>query len=118
MAGDKPAVRKTRASAKKPATPSPVKSVLEELEFLRKTTREIIKNYSDRMEAEILQIREVVAGLGDDPDALSSTQIHELRDMLTVMRTLQVKSEKGRRKDLKKLDSAIEDLRSLIDGWN
>ena len=33
------------------------------------------------------------------------SEIHDLRDMLTLLRTLEVKPEAGRRKDLKKIES-------------
>ena len=37
--------------------------------------------------------------------------------MLTLLRTLEVKPEAGRRKDLKKIESLVEDLRLLSERW-
>ena len=45
------------------------------------------------------------------------SEIHDLRDMLTLLRTLDVKPEAGRRKDLKKIESLVEDLRALSERW-
>ena len=44
-------------------------------------------------------------------------QIRDLRDMLTLCRTLDLKPEKGRRKDLKKIDSLLEELHLMIKSW-
>ena len=46
-----------------------------------------------------------------------NSEIHDLRDMLTLLRTLEVKPEAGRRKDLKKIESLVEDLRQLSARW-
>ena len=46
-----------------------------------------------------------------------NSEIHDLRDMLTLLRTLEVKPEAGRRKDLKKIESLVEDLRLLSERW-
>ena len=35
--------------------------------------------------------------------------------MLTVLRTLEVKPQAGRRRDLKKIEAAVEDLRMLVE---
>lgn len=117
-ASTKPAKAAKPAKATKPKSePSPVKSVADELESLRKIFREVIKQYANRVEAEIAEIRDIVLGLTDSAESLPSSRLHELRDMLTLMRTLQVKQEKGRRKDVKKLDGLVEDLRQFVDAW-
>ena len=48
---------------------------------------------------------------------LPNSEIHDLRDMLTLLRTLEVKPEAGRRKDLKKIETLVEDLRLLSERW-
>ncbi len=52
---------------------------------------------------------------GNGADA--NFQIHDLRDMLTVLRTLEIKPAAGRRRDLKKIEAAVEDLRMLVERW-
>ena len=47
----------------------------------------------------------------------SNSEIPDLRDMLILLRTLEVKPEAGRRKDLKKIESLVEDLRLLSERW-
>ena len=47
----------------------------------------------------------------------ADTRIYDLRDMLTVLRTLEVKPLAGKRRDLKRIEAAVEDLRMLIERW-
>jgi hypothetical protein len=40
--------------------------------------------------------------------------LHEIRDLTIVVRNRKLKPEKGRRKDLRKIDSLIVDLASTV----
>lgn len=102
---------------KKPAPEtSPMRAVLEELETLRGDFRAALDSYAIRLDAEISAIRAAVEkdGMKAKP---SSARMRDLRDMLTLMRKFQIKPEKGRRKDLKKIDSLVGDLTLLIESW-
>jgi len=44
-------------------------------------------------------------------------KMRDLRDMLTLLRKFSIKPEKGRRKDLKKIDALVGDLTMLIEQW-
>ena len=95
---------------------SPMKAVLEELDSLRVTLRETLACYSGRLENEINSVRETVQNeLGNEK--ISHAKLRDLRDMLTLLRNTQIKTEKGRRKDLKKIDSIVGDLMLLIENW-
>jgi len=95
---------------------SPMKSVVEELETLRSDFRASLNSYATRIESEITTIRAAVEKDGKKVK-VSSARIRDLRDMLTLLRKFQIKPEKGRRKDLKKLDSLVGDLTLLIESW-
>jgi hypothetical protein len=95
---------------------SPMKSVAEELDFLRKAFRECINVYATRIETQLLQVRETVLEQTKNPK-LPPSHIRDLRDMITLCRTLDIKPEKGRRKDLKKFDTLVEELHALIQNW-
>ena len=97
-------------------TASPMKSAGEELDFLRKMFREIIASYSHRIEGEIVQIREAV-GAEEKKKKLSSSRLRDARDIITLIRTLDVKTEKGRRRDLKKIDTLLEELNRFVESW-
>ena len=121
------------------AEASPYKSVAAELEGLRRTFRGLCQRYADRIDAEIAALLGTVVAAGAlatdrDPAgarivppakpnaaarnkrARTLAQVHALRDMLTLLRTLQIKPAEGRRKDLKKVESMIADLRLLSEG--
>lgn len=99
-----------------PVDASPMKSAGEELDFLRKVFREIIAGYTARVEGEIAQIREAVAG-EEKKKKLSASRLRDARDIITLIRTLDVKTEKGRRRDLKKIDLLLEELNRFVDNW-
>ena len=95
---------------------SPMKSVAEELDFLRKSFRECVNVYATRIEAELMQIRATVLEQTKNPK-LPQGHIRDLRDMITLCRTLDIKPEKGRRKDLKKIDTVVEELHLMVQSW-
>lgn len=95
---------------------SPMKAVTEELDSLRTAFRETLAGYAARIENEISRVQsKVEAEMGRKK--VSGAKLKDLRDMLTLLRRTQVKSEKGRRKDLKKIDAMVEDLLMLIESW-
>ena len=119
-----------------PVEASPFKSAAEELDALRKTFRVACRHYAERVDMEIIRLRERIAAAGEvyrDNDkvkvaagprgrsatamAAANLQIRDLRDMLTVLRTLEVTPVTGKRRDLKKIEAAVEDLRLLIERW-
>ncbi len=114
---------------------SPFKSAAEELDTLRKTFRVSCRHYAERVDMDIIRLRERIAAAGEayrENDKVktaagprgrsktatdASSQIHDLRDLLTLLRTLEIKPAAGRRRDLKKIEAAVEDLRMLIERW-
>ena len=94
---------------------SPAKSFAEEVEILRKSFRACLDVYASRVEAELGHIKEVT--LAKTQSHLSQNTIRDLRDMITLCRTLDIKPEKGRRKDLKKIDTLVDELNLMVDNW-
>jgi len=95
---------------------SPMKSLAEELGFVRKSFRESIHVYSTRIETQLTKIRDAILEQAKNPK-LPPAQIRDLRDMITLCRTLDLKPEKGRRKDLKKIDTLVEELEIMVQSW-
>jgi hypothetical protein len=94
----------------------PIKPVLEELAFLRRTFREVMNHYASSIEAEIAQLSEVVTAEAESRKS-PRERVHELRDMLMLLRGLDVKPGKGRRRDLKRIETLLDDLRTIIERW-
>ncbi len=92
---------------------SPVKLLESELLQLRGELRKTLRAYSARLEIQLAQ--SVAAVRASKPvDELPKEQLHQLRDMTTMVRKRKVKPEKGRRKDLRKIDSLINDLHLFL----
>lgn len=113
---------------------SPYKSAVEELDVLRKTFRSACQHYAKRIDMEIIRLRERVAGVGEQRMTADSekrvtghrgaknsgsgqSDLYDLRDMTTLLRTLEVKPVAGRRKDLKKIEALVDELRLLVERW-
>ena len=95
---------------------SPAKSFAEEVEILRKSFRACLDVYATRVETELGHIKELTLAKTQSAQ-LSQNTIRDLRDMITLCRTLDIKPEKGRRKDLKKIDSLIDELNLMVENW-
>ncbi len=94
----------------------PIKPVLDELAFVRRTFREVTNHYSAAIEREIAAVSAMVAGEAERKNP-TRERAHDLRDMLQLMRGLDVKPDKGRRRDFKRIENLLEELRTIIDRW-
>ena len=113
------------------AEASPYKSVAEELEAFQRMFRQLCQRYSERIENEVGQLRDRIVAAGNVAAVRNKSasaaarykraggleRMHELRDMLTLLRNLQIKPAEVRRKDLKKVESVLEELQILSKGW-
>ena len=102
----------------KPASALPFKTVVEELSFLRKTFRDLVGTYAAQIEAEIAHLHATVQADGESKKKLPGSRTSDLRDMLMLLRSLEVKPGKGRRRDLKKVENLIEELRTIAERWS
>jgi hypothetical protein len=95
---------------------APFASIEEELESLRVAVRSAVERYFARVDAQIVQMTEAVRREAAKKKISPSRQ-RDLRDMLMLLRNASLKTDKGRRKDLKKIDSLIADLTMLTENW-
>jgi hypothetical protein len=106
-------VKAKRARPRTLSESSPV-TVLEcELHALHHDLRTIAKAYISRLENDLLVS---IAGLRSYApiEQLSRESLQQVRDLTIIVRNRKLKPEKGRRKDLRKIDSLIVDLVSTI----
>jgi hypothetical protein len=101
----------------KPASALPLQTVAEELAFLRKTFRDLVGAYAAQVEGEITQLHAEVVADAASKKKLPGSRVSDLRDMLMMLRSLEVKPAKGRRRDLKKVETVVEELRVIVDRW-
>ena len=101
----------------KPASSLPLKTVAEEIAFLRKSFRDLVATYGNQVEAEITHLHAVVNGEAESKRKLPASRLNDLRDMLMLLRSLEIKPAKGKRRDLKKVENLVEELRMIADRW-
>jgi len=99
---------------KESADASPAKSLVSDLTQLRHSLRATGQAYLRNLEAEIDEIASWAKAQATAKKQRKS-QIRDLGDMITLVRKLEIKPQKGRRKDLKKIDATVGELRELID---
>ena len=92
---------------------SPVKQLESELLKLRGEFRQTLRVYSARLE---IQLAEAVSAVraAKSMEELPRDHLHQLRDLTTMLRKRKVKPEKGRRKDLRAIDSLISDVHMFL----
>ena len=88
--------------------------MLSDLVSLRQTLRQTGRAYLSRLDAEIEEVAAWANEKAKERDP-SKACIRNLGDMITLVRQIETKPEKGRRRDLKKIDATVSDLRELID---
>jgi hypothetical protein len=89
-----------------------VTMLAEELAALGRDLRKTIRAYAARLELDLAESAAAVA-LSSRANSLSRERLHDIRDLTIMVRKRKLKPEKGRRKDLRKIDSLIRDLHSI-----
>lgn len=92
---------------------SPARSLLADLASLRLTLRRTGRAYLSRLEAEIDEVAAWANERAKERN-LQKARIRDLGDMITLVRKIDTKPIKGRRRDLKKIDATVGDLRELM----
>jgi hypothetical protein len=88
---------------------SPVTMLESELHALHRDLRTTAKAYITRLENDLLVCLATLRSCGPI-EHVSREMLHEIRDLTIIVRNRKLKPEKGRRKDLRKIDSLIGDL--------
>ncbi len=92
---------------------SPLKLLDSELTALRRDLRRTVRAYVSRLEGELVATSAVLKNYGPVDD-LSRERLHRVRDLTIMVRNRRLKPEKGRRKDLRKIDLLITELQPLL----
>ncbi|HEY5893029.1 MAG TPA: hypothetical protein VIT91_07340 [Chthoniobacterales bacterium] len=94
----------------------PATLVIEELDYLKRSFDQTLAAYAAKVHTDLGALREAVVKCSQEP-SLTARQVRDLRDMLILCRSIRVKPEKGRRKDLKTIESLIEQLQLVTENW-
>jgi septal ring factor EnvC (AmiA/AmiB activator) len=87
-----------------------------ELLLLGQVLEEISRNYINRLQREIQLVGRAVEDV-EQKGEFTRRQLKDLKQMSASIRGLHVKAEKGRRKDLKKIDELIGELEAFTENW-
>jgi hypothetical protein len=107
----RPKKKRPKKRPKQQRETTPVTMLAEELAVLRRDLRKTIRAYASRLEVALTE--SVAAVSSKRAEALSREQLHDIRDLTIMVRKRKLKPEKGRRKDVRKIDSLIHDLHSI-----
>ena len=77
---------------------------------------EVARNYVARLHREITELIRTLEKMQVEPE-LTRREMKGLHEMLKRIALLQINPEKGRRKDLKKIDALIGELQSIVERW-
>ena len=103
-----------KKKAKEKHQTSPVRQLQLELQELRRELRTTARVYAKRLEHE-LSLTTAALDRYDPAEKLNGEQLHRVRDFSIMVRQRRLRPGKGRRKDLRKIESLISDLRPLVD---
>lgn len=103
--------RKLNGKRRNISDTSPVRLLEEELAALRRELRSTMRAYAARLEIDLAETTAAVAA-NRPVENLSRERSHEIRDLMILVGNRKIKPDKGRRKDLRKLDTIIGDLHS------
>jgi hypothetical protein len=98
---------KEKKRQKKQRETSPVTMLAGELAILRRDLRATIRAYAARLEIDLAESMSAVSS--KRAETLSRERLHDIRDLTIMVRKRKLKPEKGRHKDLRKIDSLIHD---------
>ena len=82
-----------------------------ELKSLQRDLRSTIRAYVARLEVDLTESREAVSSVKNGN--LTRERLHDIRELMILVRNRKVKPQHGRRKDLRRIDSLIHDVHSI-----
>ncbi|MCG3147796.1 MAG: hypothetical protein PCFJNLEI_01237 [Verrucomicrobiae bacterium] len=86
------------------------------LHALRVVAKEIGQNYIAGLQAEVARLETAVRQAKED-DMPDRKQLQQMTSMLRWLNDLDVKPQKGRRRDVKLLDKLIVKLSKVVENW-
>jgi len=103
--------------ATKAQTPKALGAVArQQLLLVKGLLDEVARNYVARLHREIAELLRVIEKKQAEPD-FSRRKLKDFREILKLIADLQINPERGRRKDLKRIDALIGELQSVVDKW-
>src|SRR5260221_10408308 len=86
------------------------------LHALRLVAKEIGQNYIAGLQADVARLESTVREAREDQTA-NRQQLKQMTSMLRWLTDLDVKPQKGRRRDVKVLDKLVSKLNNIVENW-
>ncbi len=103
--------------ARKTQTPKALVAVArQQLLLVNGLLDEVSRNYVARLHREIVELIRTLEKKQVEP-GFSRREMKDLHGLLKRVAHLQINPEKGRRKDIKRIDALIGELQSIVDRW-
>jgi hypothetical protein len=101
----------------KSKTPKALSAVVrQQLLLINGLLDEVARNYVARLHREISELVRTIEKK-QSGNGFSRRELKDLRNILREITLLQINPERGRRKDLKKIDALIGEFQSTIERW-
>lgn len=107
-------MKKKRRSNEKKFESVPAQQLELQLDDLRSELRVTVRAYTRRLEEELSAVSAAVKKLASK-ERPTSEEIYRVRDCAMMIRERRLRPEKGRTKDLRKLDALLSEIRPLIE---
>ena len=91
---------------------TPATMLERELESLRRDLRSTIRAYVARLEIDLAESTQAVGSVKNGEN-MSRERLHDIRELMILVRNRKLKPQNGRRKDVRKIDSLIRDVHSI-----
>ena len=88
-----------------------------EIGELQCTLELLLRHYGERIRGDLQELQQAVQTSPAQSAKATKIKTHDLRDMLMLIRGLEVRPTKGKRRDLKRLESLVEDLQGFVRDW-
>ncbi len=96
------------------ATAETREQLARELKALRSLFRDIVMRYQTNMEAKILTCVDRLSPSNDEPLSADASNLKTLQSLLSDIENLKLKPRKGRLKDIRRIDAAIEKISEIL----
>ena len=90
---------------------TPITVLEKELELLRRDLRTTLRAYVARLEIDLAESRRAISTA--ENGNLTRERLHDIRELMNLVRNRKLKPQNGRRKDVRKIDAIIRDVRSI-----
>jgi hypothetical protein len=90
-----------------------VQSILSQLAGIRRELRETLRTYEARLEISLAEMVNDIAAL-KTVKSLPRERLRQIESFVVLLRKPKLKPQKGRRKDLRKIEKLINDLHATL----